>query len=1051
MPKWAKLLHLCIMVVLCSVAQAMVPPHPLYEGTPDNWQASIIELPKNLDSGAGIGYNSTSPEQLICPKTLQEGDLPQNILALMVEFSDVHFRNQPSHPDSLVHDAAFFERWMLHLSDFYLDASHSAYEMNYTVYPQVFQLPRPMSYYGGDTSEKTDANLPQMLQDIMPLCSNLINFGDYDGLIIFHAGAGQEADLSKKRKTTIWSTFLTRKLLQSYFDPENDEYPGFTTPDGAVLNNIVIVPEDEYHDYFPGPEDVNASSYIFSIYGVLAHQFGHVLGLPTLFDGDSSDGASQGIGNWGLMGTGVWNANGNVPAQLSAWCRYYLGWDEAIEISEATDNLLLDHFLNHDPGATRLYKILISDTEYFLIENRQQNPDGSMAPLDIEHLDTLWPSYSFKLLPEGEQTYYDEGHLMPKFDFSTNRYTGCEWDFFLPGYGLDPRKDGSGILIWHIDEAVIAEKFSPNFDINRVNGNAMHKGVDLEEADGYQNLDTSVISEYKYGGPFDSFRAGNNVYFGDSQHNGLISMPTSESYYGGIPLEIYDISENGNQMSFSVRFAWRIEAGYEGESLLPPAVIDFDGDGDEEILYPMPNGKIALFADDTMAAGFPVYRQNISQFYCWDGSELYVPMQQATYARLGRMNKDGILFPLSLKMHHWINHPVDTGERLYLPLYDDEAGLNKVLMYGKNSWDIQGEVISVAGELSSNCSWIDGKLYALHKSDQSENYDLLEWDENLEQLSVHPLALPADSLAFGLFAAPLKDNLNIIAQCPSSIYVFNVDDSGINLRNGFPVVFPDSVRALITIQDWDSNGCLDLIAGRSSRVYIYDHMGSDNSSLYFDMGAYADSIAAGALALDVDGDGNLELAAALSRNRLAVWEESSRLKSGYPQSFAKRGRHLPFVTKGADNQYYIWMAADNGSLFRNPLPDYRPETVDTTWICEYANLRRTASRGPSKAQNQYESDHTFVENELYIFPNPLKQIYGSSLKLSVMPTQDIEIELAIYDISGNLVFKQRALTYAYLRNLDAFNIPADKLSSGVYLAIIKGGGTTKRLRFGIEK
>jgi hypothetical protein len=63
----------------------------------------------------------------------------------------------------------------------------------------------------------------------------------------------------------------------------------------------------------------------------------------------------------------------------------------------------------------------------------------------------------------------------------------------------------------------------------------------------------------------------------------------------------------------------------------------------------------------------------------------------------------------------------------------------------------------------------------------------------------------------------------------------------------------------------------------------------------------------------------------------------------------------------------------------------------------------------------------------------------------------MEIVLAIYDITGNMVFKQKARGYAYLRNLDAFQIPSAKLSSGIYLAVITGGGSTKRLRFGIEK
>jgi hypothetical protein len=101
-----------------------------------------------------------------------------------------------------------------------------------------------------------------------------------------------------------------------------------------------------------------------------------------------------------------------VPAPLSAWSRYYLGWEDAVEILHDSVSLSVDHFLNHQQDAVRLYKIPVSSREYFLIENRQQNPDGSLDP--YQNL----PSYTFKLLPEGEQDYYADYPLLPYFNFS---------------------------------------------------------------------------------------------------------------------------------------------------------------------------------------------------------------------------------------------------------------------------------------------------------------------------------------------------------------------------------------------------------------------------------------------------------------------------------------------------------------------------------------------------------------------------------------------------------------------------------------------------------
>ena len=576
-----------ILSMLIPGLEALAPPHPLYKNVPAAYEQTRIELPKG-------GLRAVDKQ------------IPNNILVLRVQFSDLSFVSSPAHPDFLAHDTAFFDRWMLHLADFYADASHGQYGLDYTLWDEVFTMSRPMGYYGADDTENIDLKVEEMLVELVAMADPQIDFSQYGGIIVFHAGAGQEADLSESRPESIWSTFVTRRNLQYALDPDNDNFPGISTEDGIFLKNIVLVGESEYHDYFPVPPNPDADSYLFSIYGVLAHQFGHLIGLPTLFDNDSSNGKSQGIGNWGLMGTGVWNASGYVPAQLCAWSRNYLGWEDATVLTGDTIDAQIDNAFSHSSEMTRLYKIPISATEYFLIENRQQNPDGSLDPYSGN------PSYSFVLLPPGEQDYYENYPEMPFFNFMKNRYKGSEWDFMLPGLGgpLPPNQsspsDGSGLLIWHIDENVIAAKFSPDFELNRVNGDALHKGVDLEEADGIEHLDVATPDYYKYGSPNDSFRAGNNDYFGSSSHNGLLWLPFAESYYGGTPLEIYDISASDLVMSFSLRFGWSLSSQYTGENTLGAAMIDFDKDGDDEIFYPMPNGDLYLWDDEALFPGFPI-------------------------------------------------------------------------------------------------------------------------------------------------------------------------------------------------------------------------------------------------------------------------------------------------------------------------------------------------------------------------------------------------------------------------------------------------------------
>lgn len=1039
---WKRIVLLLTIVIAGSLS-ALVPPVPKYKNLPETWEATSLE---------GNFYTMDNFKG-------RKPNLPNNILAIRVQFNDVAFRSEAVYPDNIAHDDIFFDRWMLHLKDFFLEASHLQYELDYFLYPQVLTMPHPLSTYGADSTEDIDVNLPQILPDIMDLIDEEVDFTQYGGIIIFHSGTGQESDIESIRPNEIWSTFLTRKMLQKYFEPENDLYPGFITNDGAILTNVIIVPEDEYQDYFPTEGVDDASSYLFSMYGVLAHQFGHILGLPTLYDNDSSNGISQGIGNWGLMGTGLWNGNGYVPAQLCAWSRYYLGWDNPVIISQNSLNNAVDHFLNHSPTAIHLYKVPISATEYFLVENRQQNPDGSLDPI------TNSPSYSFKLLPEGEQDYYPDDpstpqdeSLLPYFNFMENSYLGSEWDFFLPGLGGPiPNNstylvDGSGILIWHIDENVINANFTANFDKNRVNAISAHKGVDLEEADGIQNMDTGLNSIYKWGSPYDSFRDDNNNYFGHQYHNGVLSLPTSESYYGGIPLEICNISASGLQMTFSVIYSWRLNTSYEGTNPINAAGIDFDNDGTDELFYPMPDGRIYIWKNEELMDGYPLYGMPIPYTYTWDGENLFIPMQRDRLCRLYKHNKNESKYVYNSPNYSWVGHPVDLGNSIAMPLKsNNEENTFSLQLYSKEDNSVN-TIVDLSGNFKANLVYFHNKLSVVYENTSGE-YWLS--DINLADNTITDSKLPisADSTIIAIFKAPVKDDENLIVQCQNSVYCLK----GANIVDGFPFVHnlsansDSSFIAPLSIADVDGNGALDILIGGESDYAVIDYAGRLMNPENPGPQPHSDFISAGILAMDIDNDNKAELIGNFKNNRLKIWENDFRDKRGYPVSFAERSRTLPFVAKASDNNWYVYCATDNGSLFRNQLEGEPKFSAAYNWISEYGNLRRTASIEATDLPNQYQTNELFVPGEVYIYPNPLKSIYRQKILLNVMTNRDVELELSIFDISGTLVYRQKGFAKAYLKNLDIFDIPSAKLCSGVYIAILRSSEGSKRLKFAIEK
>jgi len=142
---------------------------------------------------------------------------------------------------------------------------------------------------------------------------------------------------------------------------------------------------------------------------------------------------------------------------------------------------------------------------------------------------------------------------------------------------------GSGLLIWHIDEDVIAE----NLSTNTVNKNRDHRGVDLVECAGAQDIGYyygmfDPGSGTESGDYFDPYWAGNishKIVNNDADTVALSprTIPNSNAYDGALShINIYNISANDSVMTFSLRsdlaqagFPQYAGTGFAGGALKP--------------------------------------------------------------------------------------------------------------------------------------------------------------------------------------------------------------------------------------------------------------------------------------------------------------------------------------------------------------------------------------------------------------------------------------------------------------------------------------------------
>jgi M6 family metalloprotease-like protein len=163
--------------------------------------------------------------------------------------------------------------------------------------------------------------------------------------------------------------------------------------------------------------------------GTVAHETGHTFGLPDLYDTDlSSSQATEGIGEWGLMGSGNY-ARPYSPARYEAWSLFEMGW-------VTVDTLTSGRRVSLGPVASTdsiLYLAVPGTDEYYLFENRQSQES-------------------------------DTAQMNPAFG---------------------SRQKAPGLLVWHIDQGQLdAHGFTRD---NRVNVGPVH-GVALVQADGRDDL-----------------------------------------------------------------------------------------------------------------------------------------------------------------------------------------------------------------------------------------------------------------------------------------------------------------------------------------------------------------------------------------------------------------------------------------------------------------------------------------------------------------------------------------------------------------------------------
>ena len=523
-------------------------------------------------------------------------------------------RQSDRHYDA--HDSTYLHHRLQDVAAYFADVSGDALEIRFTVHPRTVNLPHPMSWYG---NHPTLGEQPVALAAaVVDSLDQEIDFTRYDTFVLVHAGAGEETDILGDSPEQIYSTYLDPRDFAAAFEDDQLDRPylpaaGFA--EGEGIDRVLVLPEtaqqDPYGSFGGG----------FGSLGLYCFEFGLHLGMLSLSDFTPAGRPdSQGVGQYDLMGYGLFVGLGYLPPQPGPFNKLLMGWLDPVPVDpDAGARVLLAPASG--PGGLACARIDITGQEYWLAEYRLQDPDGNRrfgfpGDLNGNGLPDFWDADSQN----------GDGTPTGKFDAAVDTHEdlrGAEWDFAmsenrarLPG----ELGAGSGVYVWHVDEGVVAASFGQA--TNLFNADPARKAVDLEEADGIQDLDTNEPSDWQLGGDDDSFRGEGNARFGpdtrpDTRSNAGLATGVLMTGFSDVVrdsaayvVQVGEFSYAGYDYADTMSFTVSRVSAAPGARLpyarvaLPAGVdlasshllaVDLDGTGTEEIVAADASGGVWAF------------------------------------------------------------------------------------------------------------------------------------------------------------------------------------------------------------------------------------------------------------------------------------------------------------------------------------------------------------------------------------------------------------------------------------------------------------------------
>ncbi|HSG29488.1 MAG TPA: immune inhibitor A domain-containing protein [Candidatus Krumholzibacterium sp.] len=954
--------------------------------------------------------------------------------------------------DPTPHDRAYFNTHMEGLDNYIGFQSCGRLEVEWEILPQgngeSYKLSDIADYGPGSGGSWTTPQLASLMYDAVTAADQglaslgyPVRLSDYDAIILVHAGADLQSDIMADSPNDIPSFFAVLG--------DGDQIP--IEGGSTIITEVSVVPETATQDGEFG-----------SMSSVLAHEFGHVLGLPDLYDiyygmpvvgvWDQMDSGSQ-IGIYMIDGDEEIYAVGILPSGMGAWSRYMLGWVD-VETVSTFENAISLSASGKCPA--RVVRVDISSDEYYLIENRA-------GVLGDDIIQPVWDDETGVMTGWGRCLNCDAGPV-DEYEWElVNAY-----DILLPTESDYPAVDGGpGLLVWHADEYFIADRW----ELNEVNSRWPY-GVSLVEANGLVDLG-NPYSRYRMGWYDDAFFEGNATVMSDS------TFPAAWSNWGvpsGVRLE--GVSERDTLMTFGAGVRDMIASdtfdppvmisGYgtlvipgTGETVIAGIYGGVQVTGQEDhILAPGTGIKVPLALAPGFDAGTDgdavVFADDAGKIHAFETSGWDYCSGAWPYAAGAAPVSHAAVFNDQTGLFITATFADNT-----LRMIDRSGGETVTRVSAPEGTVFEGNIV-VARDPGGDCTGI----YALSRYEDSgririthyvKNGAALEpsaagWDFSAELPGCGEVTGDAagDIVLLGGDLDPGSEGEEIVALSLCEGRILFCSGSGVRAVRELGV----RLTGAPALQDMNGDSWVDLVCADVARIHVISFSGANVTGWPREVNSMFDLPTGVKLTTPVTtavSDDEAWVAAGTDAGIFYLFDHSGELAGGHPTRIASAlsqpvglanhgsGGAIDYVdavyNKGI-NAFYDFRQPSGRALHRSA--PFGPIDEDSSWRVAFGDQGRSGWAAPSGGFVTEPASWTSLEEGMVIYPNPSRT---GRVAVHFTAPESGSADLKIMTLDGELVYEaSKALTGGE----DEFVVSMSGRASGVYICrlVIRSAGVT---------